>query len=190
MAKQTLFNVLKVSPWWMSALVAGAVFLAARLVAPDYVAFFASLPFLVIAAYAAWRQLRTPSEAKVEGALADLRAMSWEEFSALMAEAFRRDGYDVAVSAGKGADFQLRKSGRLALASCRRWKVAQAGLGPIKELLEALKRQDAQDALFVTASDLTRNARDHAVDHAVRVVTGVELVQLVRRVRKFPRRKA
>jgi restriction system protein len=189
MAKQTLFNVLKVSPWWMSAVVAGAVFLAARMIAPDYVAFFASLPFLVVAVYAGWRQLRTPSESKVGEAMANLRAMSWEEFSALMAEAFRRDGYDVAASPGKGADLQLRKSGRLALASCRRWKVAQSGLGPIKELLDALEQQDANDALFVTASDLTPNARDYAVDHAVRVVTGAELLQLVQRVRKFPIRK-
>lgn len=190
MARQTLFNVLKDSPWWMSAIVAGAMFLAARLVAPDYVAFFAALPFIVIGFYAGWRQLRTPSAATVDQVLAELRALSWEEFSVLMSEAFKRDGYDVAASAGKGADFQLRKSGRLALASCRRWKVGQAGLAPIKDLLEAQKRQDAQDALFVTASDLTPNARDYAVDHAVRVLTGVELVQLVRRVRKFPGRKA
>jgi restriction system protein len=188
LAKQNLFNVLKDSPWWMSAVVAGAVFLGSRYFLPDFGAFFAALPFIIIAVYAGWRQLRTPGSARVSEALELMRAMPWEEFSALLAEAFRRDGYDVAPATG-AADFALRKDGRVALASCRRWKVAQAGIGPLRELLQALKKQGADDALFVTAGELSPKALDFAVDNAIRVVSDVELVQLVRRVKRIPARK-
>jgi len=186
LAKQNLFNVLKDSPWWMSVVIAGAVFLGTRFVLPDYGAFFAALPFIIIGVYAGWRQLRTPSPTRVAQTLERVRALSWEEFSSVMAEAFRRDGYDVAPAAGGGADFELRKDGRVALASCKRWKAAQGGIGPLRELLKTMKKQEANDALYVTAGELSSNARTYAVDHAIKVVSGVELVQLVRRVRKFP----
>lgn len=184
MAKQNLFNILKDSPWWMSAVIAVAVFMGTRMLLPDFGAAFAALPFGVIAVYAGWRQWNVPSAAKMANALDKLRAMSWEEFSALMAEAFRRDGYDVATLSLAGADFELRKGGRVAVASCRRWKAAQGGTGPLKELLGAMKKAGANDCVFVTAGELSPNARDFALDCAIQVLGNAELVRLVNRVRR------
>jgi restriction system protein len=113
MSKDSLFSLLTRAPWWVSVVIAAALFAAIRLFLPEIAAFFAALPFLVIAGYAGWRQWRTPSATRVDDTLGKLRAMSWENFSALINEAFRRDGYGVSEIADGAADLELRKSGRV-----------------------------------------------------------------------------
>src|SRR5450759_3502538 len=98
MAKRSLFSILSRSPWWLSVLIAAAVFMAVRLFMPDYAAFAATLPFLGIAGYAGWRQSRVPNPERVAEVLAALRAMSWQEFAAIMETAFRSDGYAVVAA--------------------------------------------------------------------------------------------
>ena len=97
MAKRSLFAILSRSPWWVSVLIATAVFMVVRQFMPDYAALASTLPFLGIAGYAGWRQSRVPNPERVAEALAALRAMSWQEFAAIMEAAFRSDGYAVAV---------------------------------------------------------------------------------------------
>ena len=137
MNENSIFAVLLRSPWWMSAGIAAALFAATRLVLPaEYgpYAFFAALPFFVIAGYLGWQQLRAPSEARITQAMEALRAMAWTEFSAAVEEAFRREGYTVARIAAAGADLELTKAGRVTLVACKRWKVARTGIEPLREL--------------------------------------------------------
>jgi restriction system protein len=188
MAKETLFSILMRAPWWMSVLAAIPLFVVVQMFLPPVAALFATFPFLVIAAFAAWRQLRTPNMANVAEILGKLRAMSWDDFSAVIAEALRRDGYAITAAAGNAADFEAIKSGRLALVSCKRWKVAQTGVGPLRELCEAKKARDAQDCIYVSAGDFTANARDYAVKNSVRVLSNAELAQMVARVERASRR--
>jgi restriction system protein len=183
MAKETLFSILLRAPWWMSLLAAAPLFGAVQLFLPPIAALFATFPFLGIAAFAAWRQLRTPSAGNVAEILAKLQAMSWENFSAVMTEALKRDGYAVA-EAGGAADFTAIKNGRIALVSCKRWKVAQTGGGPLRELADAKKAHDAQDCIYVSAGDFTANAREFATRHSVRLLCGAELAQMVARVER------
>ena len=133
MAKQTLFAVLSRAPWWVSVIAAGALFASVRLIAPDMVAAAAALPFLAIAGYAGWLQLRAPSVGNIDEILARVRGMPWENFSAIAAEAFRRDGYAVTEVFTGAVDLKLEKSGRVTLVNCKRWKVAQTGIGPLRE---------------------------------------------------------
>ena len=95
MRKDTLFSVLSRAPWWISIAAGAAAFASVRIFLPDIAAIFAALPFVAIAGYAAWRQLGTPSVTNAVEILGKIRGMSWENFSALMCEAFRRDGYRV-----------------------------------------------------------------------------------------------
>ena len=57
-SENSLYAVLMRSPWWVSLLVAAGVFALVRLILSDGYAAFAVLPFVVIGALAAWRQLR------------------------------------------------------------------------------------------------------------------------------------
>ncbi len=188
MPKETLFSILSRSPWWLSVMIAAVLFAGTRLLLPDIVALFAALPFLALAGYAGWRQLRTPSVANVEETLGKLRAMSWENFSAVIGEAFRRDGYAITEIPGSAADLELRKNGRVSIACCKRWKVAQTGVGPLRELQQAMQARNADECIYVAAGDFTANARAFATEKAIRLLNGAELVRLVARVKRGRRR--
>ena len=184
MPKETLFSILSRSPWWLSAMIAAVLFAGTRLLLPDIAAFFAALPFLALAGYAGWRQSRAPSVANVEETLGKLRAMSWENFSAVIGEAFRRDGYTVTEIPGNAADLELRKNGRVSSACCKRWKVANTGVGPLRGLYAAMQARDADECIYVAAGDFTANARVFATEKAIRLLNGAALVKLVARVKR------
>ncbi len=188
MPKESLFSILSRSPWWLSVMIAAVMFALVRLFLPDIAGFFAALPFLAIAGYAGWRQLRVPSVTNVAEILDRLRAMSWEDFEGVIGEAFRRDGCAVTAIAGSAADLELRKNGRVSIVCCKRWKVAQTGAGPLRELYEAKRALDAHECIYVTAGDFTANARAYATEKSIRLLHDAALVTLVARVERGKRR--
>ena len=179
MAKNSLFAILLRSPWWVSFIVAAGVLAAARFVLPEVYAVFTALPFAVIGAYAGWRQLRAPSAAKVAARLEALCALSWEEFSNALEDAFRRRGYSVSRVAGRAADFELCRAGRLSLVVCRRWKAARTGIEPLRELHAAKGARDAHECIYVSAGEFTDNARAFSTEKGLRLLHGAELAELV-----------
>ncbi|HKC45581.1 MAG TPA: restriction endonuclease [Burkholderiales bacterium] len=184
-AKDSLFAILLRSPWWISIAIAAGIVAVVNFVLPAVpagYAVFAALPFLVIGAVAGWRQLRQPSAARVGNTVEALRAMSWGDFSNALEDAFRRDGYTVSRLAGVGADFELTKAGRTTLVACKRWKVARAGVEPLRELHEAKRARDAHECLYVATGEITDGARKFATEKNVRIVHGAELAKLLPRV--------
>jgi restriction system protein len=181
MHKNSLFAVLLRSPWWASLAVAAGVVALLRLVLPDLYAVFAAAPFIGIAAYAAWQQLRAPSAAKVARSLEALRAKPWDEFAAALESAFERDGYSVNRLDGRDADFELERAGRVALVSCKRWKVARTGIEPLRELHAARRRREAHECIYVAAGDVTANATAFAAQNGIRLLRGAELAKLLAR---------
>ena len=185
MHQNSIFAILLRSPWWISGGIAGALFGAARALLPtEYApyAFFVSLPFSVIAAYALWQQVRAPSEAKVAGQVEALRALPAEEFSVALEEAFRRDGYAVNRIARKGVDLELAKAGRVTLVGFRRWKVARTGIEPLRELDAARQAHEAHEAIYVAAGEITDTARTFATGNRIKLVDAPALAQLVPRI--------
>jgi restriction system protein len=165
-------------------------FAAARLVLPEIYAFFVALPFAVIGAYAGWQQRRAPSAARVAGTLQVLRAMSWDEFSGAIEDAFRRDGYIVSRTPGAEADFELTKAGRILLVGCKRWKVARTGIVPLRELHAAARARDAHECIYVAAGEVTDNARVFAAGKNIRLVYDAELAKLLPRAGRGGKRSA
>jgi restriction system protein len=179
MHERSLFRILLRSQWWVSALIAAAVFIAVRQFMPDYAALFATFPFTGIALYTGWRELRAPSTKRVAAILDAVRAMSWQEFSALCEASFRRDGYAVGPFEGDAADFRLHKEGRVVLASCKRWKVAQAGIAPLERLHQASEAEGAHECLFLAAAALSPNAQQFAAQKGMRLLGEAGLAQFV-----------
>ena len=142
-------------------------------------AIFASLPFIVIGSYAGWRQLRAPSAASIAATLEALRAMSWNDFSNAIEDAFRRDGYGVTRLNIAGADFQLTRAGRVSLVGCKRWKVARVGIEPLRELEAARLAREAHECIYVAAGEITDNARAFATEKNIRLLHGAELAKLL-----------
>lgn len=178
--ENSLFAVLLRARWWASALVALGVFALVRLFLPEDLAFFATLPFIVIAVVVAWKELRQPRGARLEAALEKMRAMSWEEFAAGVEQGYRRLGYSVKRTEG-AADFELEKDSRVSLVSARRWKAARTGVEPLKELASAGEKRGAGECVYVVAGELSEQARRLAEEKRVRLMEGAGLYTLVKR---------
>ena len=180
--KNSLFAVLLRSPWWISIAVAAGIFALARMLLPEAYApyaIFASLPFIVIGSYAGWQQLRAPSAAQIAATVEILRALSWDEFSAALEGAFRRDGYSVTRLNVARADFELTRAGRISLVGCKRWKVAHTGIEPLRELEAARHAREAHECIYVAAGEITDNARAFATEKNFRLLHGAELAKLL-----------
>jgi len=167
----------------VSALVAAVLFGMGELVYPP-IAPFVALPFIGIAGYAGFLQLRGSGHRDVGQQLAALRDMSWENFSLVIGEAYRRQGYQVEEAQDKAFDFQLTKNGRRTLLLCRRWKVNQVGAGPLRELNDAISRTDAYNGVCVATGEYSANALAYAQGQPVTLLAGRDVVDLVGRLDK------
>jgi restriction system protein len=181
MAENSLFAVLLRSPWWVSAAVAvGLGGVAYALLPADYrlAGAFGALPFAGIAAWTAVRQLRAPSSARVGRTLDAVRAMSWGEFGAALEAAWQREGFAVTRTSG-AADFELGKDGKRVLVAAKRWKAARTGVEPLRELARARAAREAHEAVWVTAGELTDQARAFAAGERMRLLTSADLARLL-----------
>lgn len=186
MAEKSLFAYLLRSPWWVSILVACGIGLFGRVMFRGAYFSYAlafMLPFVVIAMIAAWRQKDVPSQARVAETVETVMAMSWREFSALMEQAFRRDGFEVKRISG-AADFILTKEGRDSLVCCKRWKAASQGIEPLRALVAAQEEREAREALYVTVVDLSDNANRFAKDNRIALMLAPQLTRLLRLPKK------
>jgi restriction system protein len=179
MNKNSLFAILLRSPFWVSFLVAAAVFAFARLFVPAEYAIIEPLPFFVVGCIAAWKQLRAPSAAKVAATVEKVRDMAWNDFATAIEQGYRREGYTVNRVEGGAADFELVKGGRTTLLAAKRWKAARTGVEPLRDLVEARRKREAYDCAYVATGELTEQARKYATDHNVRMLEGAALMQLV-----------
>jgi restriction system protein len=174
--ENSLFAILLRSPWWASVLAAIAVIGVLRFLMPTMYAVAAALPFIVIAAYVAWKQLREPSGRRIAKTLESLRAMSAEDFSKALEEAFSREGYTVKRLGGQ-ADFELERGSRNTLLACKRWKATRTGVEPLRELDAARRAREASECIYVAAGEITEQARAFAARRNIRLMGGVELAK-------------
>jgi restriction system protein len=128
MAENSLFAILMRQDWWVSALIALAVFGAVHTFMAWGYALFATTPFTVITLMVAWKQIRVPGGALLEKALEKVRSLSWENFAQALETGFKAEGYAVQRVDG-AADFELEKSGRAALEGCAYGHGAIKGAG-------------------------------------------------------------
>jgi restriction system protein len=183
MAKNSLFAILLRSPWWVSAGIALLLgMLSFALLPLEYrvIGALSGLPFMVVAAIAAWRQWHLPSAARVAQTQQALAAMAWPAFAALLEQAFRRDGYTVQRGQTAGVDFELERKGRRMVVSARRWKSAQTGLEPLRALQAAREAGEAPDALFIGLGPVSDSARPFAAERRIAVWQAAELAHALR----------
>lgn len=182
MSENSLFAILLRKPWWISILIAAVVSLAASMLFPRAYAAYgvsAGFPFLVIGIIAAVRQWRAPGAALVAHTLEAVTAMSWRDFADALEAAYRRDGHEVKRRDG-GADFELAKGGRKTVVSGKRWKAANTGIEPLRELVAAAESCGAHDKVYITVGQLSDNARRYADEQGIRVVRENALAELLR----------
>jgi restriction system protein len=128
---------------------------------------------------AGWKQLRAPSAESIAATLEAMRGLSWDEFSATLEAAFRRDGYAVNRLKLPGADLELTKGARVSVVSCKRWKATHTGIEPLRELEAARETHEAHECVCVAAGELTDNARAYAAEKKFRLLEGGELAEFL-----------
>ena len=177
--ENSLFAILLRSKWWVSILLGAGVFLLVRIWFHPGVALFAAAPFLGIGLYAAWKQLKRPSEKRIARTLERARALPMEGFCTALAEGFRREGYEAARDDG-GADLRLMHRGMLALVTCKRWKAKHTGIEPLREFDAATHERGATIRMYVAVGEVTDTARAFAQEKQIRLLQEEDLARLLR----------
>jgi restriction system protein len=182
MAENSLFAILLRSPWWASLGLAVALALLMRLLLPQEYAvagMLGSIPFVVIAAMAFWKQLRAPSVAQLEQTMQRLQAMNSREFGQALEAAFRSQGHEVRRLDGPGADMELTLGHKRSVVGFKRWKAASVGVEALRELHAAQRRLQADAGVYVGVGVLSDKAADFAREAPVQIIGQTELAQLL-----------
>ena len=200
-------------PWWVSVVCSAAAFVMLRFTLPlfipagpvtssnyafrgilggvsaaaPFVAFFLLIP-APIAAFRQWRERRLLES---QQGLATIRALSWQRFETLAAEAYRRQGYTVSRPAGDGGpdggvDLVLKKDGSTILVQCKQWKAWKVGVPVVREVFGVMTARKAHRAIIVTSGVFTQDARAFAAGKPIDLVEGRQLADLIRAVQTSP----
>jgi restriction system protein len=183
MAKNSLFAILLRKPWWISLLIAVVLGLLGTALLPDSMRAVGPLtgaPFAVIAIMAAIRQRGLPNAARIEATQVAVAAMAWPAFSALLEQAFVRDGYTVQRGQTAAVDFVLERQGRRTVVSARRWKSAHTGLEALRALQVARDAAEASHALHIGLGSLSENARPFAAEQRIAIWQAPEIAFALR----------
>jgi restriction system protein len=172
--KNSWADNLVLAPGWVSAALALLAFTTLSSVLPATVAnsvlvIGITFMLLMISALSAFRSLRTKLLLGAQTSLDSLRDLPWKRFEDVLAEAYRRQGFQVKEMLGAGADggvdLLLRKNGNLVVVQCKRWKGKPVPVQAVRELygvmivlpLRKLWRRQASRRMLLRSRKVSRS---------------------------------
>jgi restriction system protein len=200
--KERFGDLLLLAPWWLSAGLGVLAYVGLRWILPAFAgqdklvqsiiaelskyAPFAALLFGIIAVVSALFGAKRRRLVDEQQSLGMLRATSWKDFEYLVAEAYRRRGFTVDYSLGKGSDggvdLTLRKDGQRSLVQCKQWKVFSVGRPVLQQMLGIMTAERADEAIIVTSGRFTDEAQAFATGKPIQLLDGPALLELVQSV--------
>jgi restriction system protein len=197
--ESSLFGSLEESPWWVSMLLAGIVYVCLKLLpwlfsvdgtlaAPakgfQTNAALLALLFFVPALFSWLGSFERQRMFDWQAGLAAIRKMSWGEFESLCIQAFQQRGYAVEpgerLTATRGeVDFALRKGDEISLVVCRHWRSYKVGVQDLQRLHQILTSQHAACGIFVASGAYTTEALHYALGKPLVLVDAEALLDLV-----------
>jgi hypothetical protein len=114
--------------------------------------------------------------------MAAVRGLSWEGYCTLLADIFRREGYEVFAGEGDDGDvidMEVLQGGERMLVNCQLRGIKDIDVAPLAEMLQVAGRNDAQGAFIVTDGDFSPEAWSFAQTQAVVLVDHDSLLGLV-----------
>lgn len=185
-------------PWWLNCIVAACVLALLQghnlgtgyqddpFDLAAYGRYAVPLLFLLIAAASLWRRQqrgRLLRQAEDSTASGGLSGMSRLEFKQLVAEAFRRQGYEVeamdADALEDGMDLVLWKNDHKSLVQCKPWSTYPVGVEVVRELTGFMHAVGASSAYLVTSGGFSRPARHFASGQSITLIDGPALCDLI-----------
>ena len=125
---------------------------------------------------------------EAQSGLDTLRAISWRELEQLVAEAYRRMGYQVQETSQGGADggidLALRRGDQVTLVQCKHWRTQRVGAPVVREQFGLLAHHQAAAVIIVTTGDFTSEARAFAQSKPIDLIAGPDLLALVQGVQR------
>jgi restriction system protein len=182
MSEKSLFATLLRAPWWVSFLVMFGVALVAGALLPEaykIAGMLGAFPFFVIGVMAAWRQRKAISSSRIQELVDQARGMGWRDFSVLVEEALRQQGFVVTPLNDGPADFQIEKNGRITLVSAKRWKAATVGAEHLRELLAVREKRDAFSCSCMSLGVFSQAAIDLANESPMQLLGSANIAQLM-----------
>ncbi len=149
------------------------------------------LPFVFLvgaamSAYGGYKRRALHEQVAASPDRSALNDMSWQQFEALVGEAFRRKGYAVTETGGGGADggidLALKKDGESFLVQCKQWKATKVGVTTVRELYGVMAANGATGGFVVTSGVFTDEARAFAIGQNIELMDGQALHALIRGV--------
>jgi restriction system protein len=110
--------------------------------------------------------------------------MSWENFELLAGEIFRRQGFDVEISSGLGADggidLTLRRDREVRLVQCKCLSAEnKVTVMAMREFYGLLVAENAKGGIFMTTGLYSRDAREFAEGKPIKLLGRAEIEQLM-----------
>lgn len=173
-APNSLFAILLRSPWWYSLIVfIGIVLLCAALLPAAYKSLgpLAGLPFLVVCVLAAKKQWNTPKPAAVQATLEQTLTIAWPAFSQQLQTRWESEGYEVSKINTPHADLRVERGAHCAVIAARRWKAANHGIQPLRDLHAAMQKHQATEGIYIAAQgDVSDAALAFAQEHRIQIL--------------------
>lgn len=117
----------------------------------------------------------------------NLQDMTWQEFEALVGEAFRRKGYSVKENYEKGpdggVDLVLLDGSEKYLVQCKQWRVFKVGVKVVRELYGVMASVGAVGGFVVTSGEFTRDSKAFAQGKNIELIDGPQLTRLIQEVK-------
>lgn len=149
----------------------------------------ALLPLLLawVAAFTSWRaQSRRRALLDTQTGLASLRALRWQDFERLVAEAYRRQGYQVTETGGGGkdggVDLLLRRRGKTLMVQCKQWASTRVSAPIVREMWGLVAHHGYAGVKIVSVGEFTADAAAFAQGKNMELVNGAALLALIRSV--------
>jgi restriction system protein len=204
--KESLGELLLKLPWWVSAFLGVLAFCGLRWGLPIWagqdntrqmlakgIIPLAPLALLLFGIFAVGSFLFATKRRRLvdqQTSLDQLRETPWKDLEYLVAEAYRRQGYQVDYSLDRGADggmdLTMHKGGQKSLVQCKQWKVFSVGAPVVREIFGLMTAETAGQAIIVTTGNFTADARDFAAGKPIRLIDGPQLLALVQSVQTRP----
>ncbi len=182
MSEKSLFATLLRSPWWVSFLVMTAVALVAGALLPEaykVAGMLGAFPFFVIGVMAAWRQRNAIGPDRIAVLVEEARSMGWRDFSILVEEGLRHQGFEVSRLEQGPADFQIRKNGKTTLVSAKRWKAATLGAEHLRDMLAARESMEAFSCTCMSLGTFSQSAIELADKTPMQLLGPSSVAQLL-----------
>ena len=207
--KDSILTVLMILPWWVSVLLSVLAYIGLAVVLPAIefqsqllkglqsglpnLALMLSFILLIpapVSAFNAWRKRKLLDTQKN---VATIRDLSWREFEELVAEAYRRQGFQVIENhkggADGGVDIRLKKDDALYLIQCKQWKSQKIGVSVVRELFGVMTAEQATSASVVCSGIYTQEAKNFAAGKNIDLVDGPQLEAMIKQVQRMPQQK-